>query len=196
MVGFVIFDRIREVVDKQQPESQTTVSAVEGATTTLFSNEFFQFQADKTWVEIPEVSRPPNKYVYKSKNGPLVQHVLTVYVGAAPSNELLGTRVYPVEVLATGSFTNASGVSEHCRAGVASKAKNEPESIKYKNVSFLCNAGGVNYRVLVGVNGGGPTITMPRPGGKEANYTIIYDDVTAYPSDNKIDAIVGTFQTR
>lgn len=195
LTGFVIFDRVRDAANDEKPESQATVSAVEGATTTLFSTEFFQFQADKTWVEVPEASAP-NKFVYKSKNGPIVQHQLVVYVGEPPAKEVIGTRVMPVEVSGTGQFAVSGSVSEHCRKSVAENARNEPQLTKYLQVTFTCDVGNTNYRVLVGLVGGAATIPMPRPDGTTQRYTIIYDDVTAYPSANKIEPIVSTFRTR
>lgn len=194
LAGFVIFDRIRDAVRDVRPETAATVSAVEGATISLFSTEYFQFQADKTWVEVPELNTA-TRFVYKSKNGPLVQHQLTIYIGKPPANEVIGTRVYPVEV-SGASLKPVGSVSEHCRKASPEIAKNEPQDVIYQQVKFLCDNGNTNFRVLVGLIGGGPTIPMQRPSGGVAEYTIIYDDVTAYPSSNKIDAIISTFQSR
>ncbi|MDQ3094330.1 MAG: hypothetical protein M3Q70_04120 [bacterium] len=195
LASFIIYDRIKNAIDNEQPESIATVSAVESATTSLFSTPYYQFQADKTWVEVPE-SNTPTKFVYKSKNGPLVQHQMIIYIGEPPANEVIGTRIYPVEVQNNGSLSGSLGVSEHCRNGAPNKALNEPQQTKYLQVSFNCNVGSNTYRVLVGAIGGTPTIPIKRPSGETQNYTIIYDDVTAYPTSNKIDPIISTFIAR
>ncbi len=193
---FVIYDQVRGKLDNKQPESQATVSAVEGAVTNLFTTEYFQFQVDKKWVEIPEASTP-TKFVYKSKNGPLVEHQLVIYVDDKPTaNDAYTTRVYPVKLTSDGRLENVNGVSDHCKSGIKTGLKNEPEAVEYNGVKFICNAPGVNYRVFVGQVGGTTSLPLTRPNGQIKNYTIVYDDVRAYPSSNQIDAIVSTFRTR
>lgn len=194
---FLVYDRLKQKpLEDKQPESRTSVSANEGAQTRLFTTEFFQFQADNKWVEIPEASTK-TKFVYKAKNGPLVEHQLVVYVNEIPPpQDYYGTRVLAVDLLPEGRFTNVGTVSEHCKKGAPAGAKNEPLLIKFQDVMINCNIGGTNYRVLVGVRNGTNTIVMKRTDGSKAEYTIIYDDVTAYPSANQISNIIPTFQAR
>jgi hypothetical protein len=195
--AFLIYDRFKQKpIEDKKPESTTSVSANEGAQVRLFTTEFFQFQADNKWVEIPEASTK-NKFVFKAKNGPLVEHQLAVYVNEIPPpSEYFGTRLVAVDVLPEGRLTNIDSVSEHCKKAAPAGAKNEPLLLKFLDVKINCNVGGTNYRVLVGVRNGTNSIEMKRPNGENATYTLVYDDVTANPSGNQIGYILPTFQTR
>jgi hypothetical protein len=132
--------------------------------------------------------------VYKSFNGPLVEHQLVVYVNETPPRDLAATRIFPVE-LNRGNFVKIDTVGDHCNS-VETDFLNEPMVVTYKQVQFLCDMGSSTYKVFVGVIGGTNSIEAIRPNGEQATYSIFYENLKFLPSPNQIDSIMSTFQVR
>lgn len=171
--------------------SVASTSSVQSATINLFRTPYFQFQADRTWVEVPEVSTP-TKFIYRSSNGTLLEHQLTVYVNEHPPKKLAATHVYTVEV-DKRKFNEVSGAERHCNSDTEG-LKNEPKVITFNQVTFNCDLGSSTFTAFVGLQGGTNEIPIVRPNGETATYAIIYDDVTFSPNANQINSIMKTFQ--
>ncbi|MCA9324404.1 hypothetical protein KC992_04880 [Candidatus Saccharibacteria bacterium] len=185
------------LITKYRPQdsiqSVESTATVQSSTINIFRNQYFQFQADRTWVEVPEQSTD-TKFVFSSLNGPLVEHQLTVYVNEPAPAKLAATRVLPVE-LNRGRFKQIASIDKHCNND-ESGLKNEPKVITFNQVTFNCDMGSNVYKVFVGIIGGTNSIAAIRPDGSTATYTIVYDDLRYIPSANQIESIVETFQIR
>ncbi len=176
------------------PQSTTSqeTSGYFASTVQVFRSAYFQFQADKTWAEVPAESTP-TKFVYRSLRATLVEHDLTIYVNDIPAN-LTANRVLPSNIK-TGSELLPIAVSEHClKAAKVSTA--EDREIVVDNVRLRCNADSTNYTVLVGQSGGSTVLNLLRPDGKTAKYSILYSNLRATPDASQIMDIVSSFQTR
>ncbi len=193
-VGVVSFDwiatKLRSSTSVVSVESNATVQS---STINIFRTPFFQFQADDSWSEVPEVSTE-TKFVYKSLNGPLVEHQLTVFVNEKAPAKFAATRVFTTE-LDKGLFKKVSGTEKHCNTDEEG-LKNEPKVVTFNQVTFNCDLGSNIFRVFVGIIGGTNEIAATRQNGETATYTIIYDDLTFLPSANQINSIMSTFQIR
>ncbi len=132
--------------------SDISSTFIRPSTTKLFRTEYFQFQTDNSWSKIPSVSTS-TKFVYRSYNGPLVEHQLVVFVNEALPSNFSATRVLPVEVI-KGVFKKVAGVSEHCNNAIPKDKWSGPEVVTYRQVTFKCNVDSNEYTVFVGVIGG------------------------------------------
>lgn len=192
------YDLIKQYFRKDSPVSQAEYSTVEGASINLFRTEFFQFQTDRSWQEVPSESKP-GKYVYRSFSGPLVEHDIVIEVNNTTEVALplvRTTRVMPVQLESNGRISPVDGAGEHCGAQLPKTTARVPLRVTQKQVSFVCSVDAVVYQVDVGVVGGTTSMSMVRPDGTRAVYHITYRNLKFTPSDEMLKAILGTFQTR
>jgi hypothetical protein len=157
----------------------------------IFRTPYFQFQANDNWAEDTQ-SSGNGKYVYKSLRNNLIEHQLTVYVNSSP-DDLAVTHVLVVAPDGEGGL-KAVKLSEHC-----SKSGNFPGSkriVSLDQVSVNCFRDDTRYTVLAGIAGGSTNMSLPRPDGSQAAYTIYYSNVTAYPDAVQFQEIMDSFQTR
>ena len=173
--------------------SKGSTASVQSSTINIFRTPYFQFQADRDWTESTEASTD-TKFVYRSMDGPLVEHQLTVYVNEKPPAKLAATRVYTVELI-NGNFKQISNADQHCNSNDTG-LKNEPKIVTFNQVTFKCDMGSNVFRAFVGLIGGTNEITALRPNGQTATYAIVYDDLTFIPSTSQISSIMDTFQIR
>lgn len=157
----------------------------------IFNSPYFQFQANNSWAEDPTNTRD-GKYVYRSMRGNLIEQQLTVYVNNFPS-DLAVTRVMGANIGENNSL-NPIGLSDHC--GQASGYKGGTKKAIMNDVSFTCFSDDTRYTVLVGLKGGTTNMSLPRPDGSSAAYSIYYSNVTADPEASQLHDIVNSFQTR
>lgn len=185
-------------VDSRQNSNTTESSTSQetsgyfAASIQIFRSAYFQFQADKTWAEVPAESTP-TKFVYRSLRANLVEHDLTIYVNTIPPN-LAANRVLPVNLKGDAEFLPLS-VSDHCKKSAGSGSVNDID-LTQDNVKFRCDADSTNYTVLVGKAGGSTVLNLLRPDGTTANYAILYSNLKATPDAAQISQIADSFQTR
>lgn len=159
----------------------------------IFTTPYFQFQAKQEWAAVPDESGS-DKFVYRSFNGKLVEHDLTIYINKAPS-ELSGTYVMPVKFKNNSREITTSLVSSHCKKAVGGDRLSEKQ-VTFSGVSFLCDVDNPQYIVLAGQKSGSPRLDMTRPDGSRQTYFIVYRNVTAKPESSQFVDILNTFQTR
>lgn len=174
---------------EQTTSSQTTSTIAPSIQ--VFRSPFFQFQTDKSWTEDTQSSKE-GVYVYRSLQSGLLEQQLTIYVNNAPA-DLAVTRVLVANPNGNRGLTVLK-VSEHCGKLQAVKGPSVPVTID--QIKFLCFGDDTRFNVLVGVPGGTTNISLPRPDGSMAAYTIYYSDVTANPNAKRITEIINTFQSR
>jgi len=184
--------RSREESNTPSANTQVTTSTV-APSVQIFRTSHFQFQAGKSWSEIAGETTK-NKYVYRNFQSTLIRHELNIYVNpeTIPPEP---TYVLPVTV-SDKSRLQATDISEHCVKGVPSSAPKDPQKITFASVSFICSPDSASYIVIVGEQGADPILTMRRPNGQQADYIIVYRDVTAKPDASELLSIVESFQTR
>lgn len=194
VVGIAI-DTYLQSLKKQQPTSQPVHSIVQGASISLFRTEYFQFQTDDSWKEVPVESKE-NHYVYRSYNGTLVEHDLVIDINK-PTEDLLSsvrtTHIMPVQIEANGRLTIEGGAGEHCSKAMPKNSTLTPTWVVQKQVKFVCSVDAVLYEVKVGVIGGGTDMTITRPNGTKARYTITYRNLKYKSDDVTLRSIVETF---
>jgi hypothetical protein len=190
---YAVYDFVRS---QNQGSETTASSAVTNSTVAssinIFKTPYFQFQADKTWLEVPTESTS-SKYVYRSLRSNLIEHELVVYVNQIPAN-LKSNRILPVTIK-SGSELTATKVSDHCAKLITGSRLGAPEVVMDK-VKFSCDADSTNYSVLVGAIDGTPRLTLQRPDKTSAAYALYYTNLRATPDANQILNITNSFQAR
>jgi hypothetical protein len=196
---YVGIDVYKQLTRKDTTESREVYSSVQGASINLFRTEYFQFQANKNWQEVPGEEKPGH-FVYRSFNGPLVEHDMVIDVNSA-AVEIVSlartTRVLPVQIESNGKLSVVDGAGEHCGTLVPkTNTVKLPVRVTQKQVSFICSVDAVLYQVQVGVVGGDTKMVITRPNGAKASYQITYRNLKFTPDDAEIRSIVETFQAR
>ena len=185
---------------KQMSNANTIVStenttSVQAVNTEVYRTEYFQFQAPDEWVAV--ASQTTDKtFVYVKNNGSLITQRLVVYVDRPPAHreaDLKITHVLPVELGSLGSFLNIGEVSSHCDDSWPPDLMRNPSRITHETVSFVCAPSSKQYNVVVGEYNGDENISSTLDDGREVSLTIIYSDLTAYPSTGDIYNIVSSF---
>ncbi len=186
------------VIRKTEQSSQNGGGAVQttasyyAESVNILRSPYFQFQANKTWVEVPGESTP-TKFIYRSFRGNLIEHQMTIYVNESPAN-LVANRVLPVTISDNSELLPAT-VTDHCIKATGKSSIDDP-MIAMERVKFKCDADSTNYAVLVGQVGGTTTLPLKRADGSMANYTIYYTNLKATPEPSQITDIVNSFQAR
>ena len=197
-VGAVVAEIVLQKLRKQTPVSQATYSSVQGSSINLFRTEYYQFQTDNSWREVPSETKK-NHFVYASYKGPLVEHDLTIDINDTtkiPDALSRTTNIMPVQIEANGRLTIVAGVGEHCKNALPKNTPNLPIWVTQKQVKFLCTPDAVLYQVQVGVIGGGTSMKITRPDGSKASYSITYRNLRFTPDDNMLRQLIDGFQAR
>lgn len=191
---FVLVDSMRERNLADAPSDPTAATSANfSPTTQIFNNQYFQFQTDSSWKQVP-AETTSTRFVYRSFRGTLVEHELYIYVNdQAPVADT--TRVLPVEI-GPNSQLIASKISDHCKTALPPNSPLKIQNMKLSDVEFMCNPDATNYSVSVGLKGGSAPMKIMRPNGTVATYGIIYRNVTATPGDQELQEIISAFQIR
>jgi hypothetical protein len=168
-------------------------SAYFASSNQVFTTQYFQFQTPKNWAEIPTESTG-TKFVYRGINKPIIEDELIIYVNNIPG-DLTATRLLPVKLAAGGQELSADSVSDHCNE-VSADHNIDEKVVKFKGVSINCDIDNTQFNVLVGLVGGTTRMTLNRPDGSTADYTILYRNVKAIPDASGLLQIMQSFQTR
>lgn len=180
--------------NQNNPADTTTdkTTAYFAPKTKIFRTQYFQFQTDDSWVELPAESNG-TQYVYRSIRNNLIEHELIIYVVYIPDN-LDATRVLPVSIKPDKQLS-VNQVSDHCRTILGSQNLNQAE-VSFHGVTMNCDVDDTQFDVLVGLMGGTTKLTLARPNGDSTAYAMYYRNVTASPEAIKLSQIVSSFQTR
>lgn len=172
--------------------TSSTTSAYYAPSVKIFKSTFFQFQTDRHWVESVNESNN-NKYVYRSMNGNLIEHELTVYVNQIPG-DLSANRVLPINIKPDRGL-QPEKVSQHC-AGSAGAPRIDKPLIVLDRVKFRCDSDSTNFTVLVGTVDSDSILRLSRPNGNTAQYTLYYTNLKAIPDTAELTEILESFQSR
>jgi hypothetical protein len=184
------------VTRQAEPITSDVRTVMQDTSTTIFRSPLFQFQAKSSWVEITK-NMKENHFFYRSYRGPLIEQDLLIYHDPKPSEiiDLMASRVLPVQVKTDGSLDLVASISEPC-GSVVKTANKDPRKLTFNNVTFNCLVDGVIFDVLVGLDGGTPSLIINRPKKEPANIIIYYRDLRANPNGRELPSILETFQTR
>lgn len=182
----------QKVVNSQQPATSAKTSSYYSGSAHVIKAPYFQFQANKSWSQVPAESTP-EKFVYRSMRTNLIEHELVIYVNDIPES-LAANRVMAVDKRG-GSQLAPISVSEHCMKTAGGSRIDDPLVTILKS-QFRCDADSTNYEVLVGMVGGNNKLSLQRPDGTEAIYAIKYTNVKATPEASVLYDILSSFQTR
>lgn len=174
----------------EQTTSQVTTSYF-APSIQIFRTGYFQFQANSSWSQAsPESS--DSKFVYRSMRGTLIDHELIIYVNRKPDEKSV-TRVLPVNLKKNSELVPLT-ISENCGKTLQPTAPVVPGVVD--RVSLDCAPNDPRYVVAAGLVGGSTKLTLERPGGGSAVYSIYYSNLTANPEGSQFVEIAGTFQAR
>lgn len=194
--GYIAVDWLRNELSTS--DSVTTVqntSSVQAASASVYRTDYFQFQAPEEWVYVSSQSTD-KKFVYIKNDNQLVTERFIVFVDRPVvdrESDMSLTHVLPVEMI-DGQRLKLAEISDHCgeAEGVARTAPNQ--RIVLNGASFFCNSASKQYNVIVSEIDGDEGLEFVRESGEKVNLTLIYSDLTAYPSAGDIDRIVSSFQ--
>lgn len=195
--AILLFDILREMFKSSSLSSVTSTAAVQSATINIFRTPYFQFQADRSWREVTLTDGGPDKFVYRSYNGLLVQHELIVEVNRDRPVVLDNTqitRVIPVEIGPDNVLKAVENISEHCKTMIDPALGREQQFVTYKSVTFACNPDGSSFVVVAGVINSGSVIRSISVDGSTRTYQITYRDSMANPTGRPLESIINTFQ--
>lgn len=178
----------------QQNTTSETTSGYFAPSINVFRSPYFQFQADKTWAEVPTESTA-NKFVYRSLRQSLIEHELVIYVDQIPAN-LEANRVLPVELSAGGGELVPGQVSPHCNTVVNQAIRSPQQDVVISGVRVACDSDSTNYTVFAGISGGDTRIPMKRTTGVDARYTLLYTNLKATQDAGQLSDILTSFQSR
>jgi len=196
--GYIGYDVYRQLTRKDTPVSREVFSSVQGASINLFRTEYFQFQADKAWQEVPSETKPGH-FVYRAFNGPLVEHDIVIDVNSK-DNEILAlaktNRVVSVDIQSNGRLGIVDASDDHCKTHLPKDTPNTPLRVTQKQVSFICSPDSVLFQAQIGVVGGSTNMPITRPDGSKATYRITYRNLKFTPDMSVLRNILDTFQAR
>ncbi len=193
IAGTLFIRNIRKTTVFEPVESGNSNSVMTSSVNILRS-PYFQFQAPKGWVEIPNESTP-SKFVYRSLKSNLIEHELIIYVNQIPAN-LSANHVLPVKLMGNNFEMMPSSVSEHCIQKLGGRSTMNDTDVIMDDTKLKCNSDSTNYTVMVGQVGGGTSISMSRPDKSQATYAFYYTNLRAVPDATEFTEIIKSFQAR
>lgn len=197
--GIVAVDALWQHRASSNPTDYTApLKSVVVADAEPFNTQYFQFQAPSSWQAIANETKGTH-FVYRSYNASFVEQELVVDVNNAEPEVLAlvqTARVLPAGIVDGSSLRTDGALSEHCEKVIKPSTPRSPLRLTMNNVSFVCNPDSATYQIAVGIGGGSTDITLTRPNGQTAKYTIIYRNHTATPNIRDLNAIINSFQSR
>lgn len=190
---FVGYLHDQKTASNQSSESEKTSSFI-APSINIFKTPFYQFQAPKSWSEIPNESNS-SRFVYRSIKSNLIGQELDIYVDQIPAN-LEATRVLPANFVSGNTGLNPTIVSEHCIKALNGQSSSAPVDVNFMGVKFRCDSDNTNYSVLVGQVGDDSVLNMIRPEGTKVAYTIYYTNLGSIPDSSELIQMIKSFQTR
>jgi len=189
IVAWIIWDLLKQN-DQKPASSETTISTVSAQTIT-FDTPYFSFTVPNTWQDIPKESTP-QKYVYRSYRGNLVEQELNVYVNSS-GEDTSAVRILPVTYeTSTGKFAQYD-ISEHCSTKAGTKNVHQPVRVSISGSSLMCQIDGTNYLVVVGMKGGSEAMQLKGPSGQNMRMTIFYRNSIVPADPDKLVKLIQQF---
>lgn len=170
--------------------------SVQASNISIYRTQYFQFQATDDWVEIDDSSYNGERYIYVKNKGSLQTQRLTVYVNRSAlekERDIKNNYVLPVDIGPLGRFINIGTVSEHCSSSWLDSLPRNPTRIRHDDVSFVCAPDSQEYNIVIGERGDDENILVRREDGTTSELTIVYSDLTAYPSPGDVYSIIESF---
>jgi len=191
--AYLGFDTYRANQEAQAPSAPTDlVTSVYAPTKEVFTTQYFQFEADKTWSTIA-TETGSNMFTYRSSKRGLTLQDLTIIINE-PAQRPVG-RTMPVEINKDGVLVPGD-TSPLCSTLLPKDVQKVDQTATFQGTRFLCDYDATDYTVMIGLKNGSAPLTLTRPNGTNAKYTIVYRNLGATPDDAAIRQIISTFQTR
>lgn len=176
---------------KSVEQPKTNVNSVSYQPQQTFQNQYFSFEADKSWSFMPSESSS-NVFVYRSSKNNLVARDLKVYINTLPSNLML-TRILPVE--ANGDRLKIGEISDHCRQYLARPpTDNNPVNVNVLSVTFRCQVDGTSNVAGSGQVNGSYQTELQSDSGLSRKYFLLYNDLEFTPNFNNFLNIAKSFR--
>lgn len=197
-VAVVAFDWVLSSIrDDRTVVTTEQTRSVQSSNIAIYRTKYYQFQAVDDWVEVEDDNfNEGERYVYVKNDGQLISQRLIVYVNRTATQkeqDLKLSYVLPLAQGPLGRFINVGTVSAHCDESWPDGLKRNPSRIVHDDVSFVCAPSSKQYNIVLGERGGSENISVELDDGTEAELTIVYSDLTAYPSSGDLYNIVDSF---
>ncbi len=175
----------------------TVTSSVRAANINLLRTKYFQFQASDDWIQATNFT-DANKTVFYKKHKTLVTERLIVFRGRKALNQeadMPFTYVLPVNIVAKGTKLQSVGkISEHCGNNWPDTIKNSEGRVVVDGVSIFCNKSSKQYNVVIGILGGDEELQFNTTLNEDKTLTMVYSNLTAYPTAGDIYDIINSFE--
>lgn len=196
-VAIVVFDwALTNLNNDTTVVTTEQTRSVQSSNISIYRTKYYQFQAVDDWIEVEDDSYTGERYVYVKNDKNLITQRLIIYVNrddAEKEKDIKNTRVIPLSMGPLGRFINVGRVSEHCTESWPEDVKRNPSRIIHDEVSFVCAPDSQQYNIVVGERGDDENLTVELDDGTVVELTIVYSDLTAYPSTGDIYNIVESF---
>ncbi len=193
----VVFDwALSNLRDDTTVVTTEQTRSVQSSNISIYRTKYYQFQAVDDWVEVEDDRYPGERYVYVKNDGSLITQRLVIYVDRnelEKEQDIKNTRVLPLSQGPLGRFINIGKVSEHCEESWPDGLLRNPTRITHEDVSFVCAPDSAQYNIVVGERGDDENIEIELDDGSTYELTIVYSDLTAYPSTGDIYNIMDSF---
>jgi len=189
IAAWVIWDALKQ--SDQAPSSSETTTSTVSAQTVTFDTPYFSFTVPNNWQSMTKESTP-QKYVYRSYRGDLVEQELNVYINSN-GDDTSAIRVLPVTYDSSNGRFTQSDISEHCSTKAGTKAAHEPVRVSIADTSLMCQIDGTNYLVVVGLKSGSEVMKLKGPSGQTMQMTIFYRNSIVPADPDKLVKLMQQF---
>lgn len=160
----------------------------------ITKSDYFQFADSSAW-KFDARDSTTTKFSYLLFEGGLPAHSVTIYVNQTPNqDDLATTRVLPVKIKDTSSFTIMSDISSTCGGLYKPTDLKRIKLIQLDGTTMMCVPDSPQYTVVVGQVGKDYNLSLQRLNGQFASYIIIYHNLTVSPDPAPFIRIMKTFQ--
>lgn len=186
---------INQINNTETVVSSENTKSVQAANVSVFRTPYFQFQATEDWILVADQSSD-NKFTYVKNSGRFVSQRIVFYIDQPIEDRVDQNiaKLIPVEISANNDFIPGSSVSEHCDTQWPEGLARNPSRIVYDNIEIECTPNTQEYNVIAGNIGGSDRIPITLKNGDQHTLTIVYSDLTAYPSPGDIYNLIATLK--
>lgn len=175
--------------------SSENTKSVQAANISVFRTEYFSFQATDDWVLIDQQSSD-NVFTYLKNADSTVDQRMVFYVNLPETTRVNQniSRLLPIEISSSGDFIPIGSVSDHCDTSWPTDLKRNPNRIEHQGISMECTPNTQEYNIILGQYEKSDRIEVTRSSGESMTLTIVYSDLTAYPTPGDLYNIVSSLR--
>ena len=193
---FIAFDWLRnQITNTETVVSSENTKSVQAANISVYRTEYFQFQAPDDWVAVAQQDQE-KVYTYLKKSASSVDQRIVFYVDLPETTSVSQNiaKLLPVEISEAGDFIPIDTISEHCDTSWPEDLARNPGRIVHKGITMECTPNTQEYNVILGAFGKSDRIEVKRSTGEAMTLTVVYSDLTAYPTPGDLFNILTSLK--